>query len=119
MSFAPPNHPTVAFKSVTDQLLLVHDNVLGLSVLFNPATFLPYMSSSLDNHPLFGLSTYDILLTNYTRIGGVLLLTRPETILHYHHFISDYVVSQVLVNPSFNAAFDFDPLSDRLALKRI
>ncbi|KAH7384600.1 hypothetical protein BKA66DRAFT_462501 [Pyrenochaeta sp. MPI-SDFR-AT-0127] len=94
----------------------VHDHVLDISVLFHPGTFLPYVIRSLDNHPLFGPSTYDLLLTNYTRVDGIQFPTRFTTVLNNHHFIGDYTVAQVLVNPSLDAAVFAAP-ANRSALQ--
>ncbi|PVH69972.1 hypothetical protein DL98DRAFT_621263 [Cadophora sp. DSE1049] len=82
----------------------VHDNVLNLSVIFDPESHLPLIIRALDYHPLFGPSTYDLLLKNYTRVNGISYPTRFQTILNNKHLIMDYEVRQVLVNPLLNTA---------------
>lgn len=88
-------------KNICTWLLIhiVHDYTLGISVLFHPESYLPYVIRSLDAHPLFGLSSYDLLLNNYTRVNGIAFPMRYTTILNNNKFIGDYKVGEVLVNP--------------------
>jgi hypothetical protein len=77
---------------------------LEVSVIFDQENNRPWIIRSLDDHPIFGPSTYDLVLKNYTQVDGILYPTRIQTILNNKHLIMDYEIGQILANPTFDAA---------------
>ncbi|KAH7124881.1 hypothetical protein B0J13DRAFT_598944 [Dactylonectria estremocensis] len=84
------------------KLPAVHDRNLGLSVVFDIESYLPYIVRSTTNHSIFGSSTYDLLLTDYISVEGILFPTRIKTILNRRRLLGDYRVEHIVVNPTID-----------------
>ncbi|KXH33025.1 hypothetical protein CSIM01_05160 [Colletotrichum simmondsii] len=83
----------------------VHDDTLDLTVLFDPATNLPYIIRSYEDHPFFGESTHDLLVHDYAEVSGVQIPQRFKTIYNGKHLIGDYRADQTIVNDSLPSDF--------------
>ncbi|KAG0651567.1 hypothetical protein D0Z07_1494 [Hyphodiscus hymeniophilus] len=90
-------------------LLSVFDPVLNLSIIFDPDTHLPYIIRSFEDHLVFGPSTSDLMVYNYTSIDGVMFPRRFKIVYNNVHLLADFLVESIDVNPSFPAGF-FDGL---------
>ncbi|KAH7116419.1 hypothetical protein EDB81DRAFT_668834 [Dactylonectria macrodidyma] len=83
----------------------VHDESIGLTILFHPDTKLPYIIRSYEDHPFFGPSTHDLLVYNYVEVDGVEFPRRFKTIYNNKHVIADYAADQVLSNLELEEGF--------------
>ncbi|KAM0321460.1 hypothetical protein ACHAQA_010107 [Verticillium albo-atrum] len=84
----------------------VHDAVLGLSVIFDPATDLPYIIRSYESHGVLGQSTQDLVVQSYTTVSDVKFPTRLKSVYNGYNVISDFIVRDVLVNSVTSTAFE-------------
>ncbi|KAH7402739.1 hypothetical protein BKA66DRAFT_564639 [Pyrenochaeta sp. MPI-SDFR-AT-0127] len=85
------------------QLKGVHDENLGITVLFDPQTNLPNIIRSYEQHPFFGPSTHDLAVSNYIVVNGVQLPRRFKTIYNNKHLIGDYRADEVLANSQISS----------------
>jgi hypothetical protein len=87
--------------------------MLNLTVIFDPTTNLPFIIRSYEHHPVFGICTSDIQLSNYTSIDGVMFpqrfLTIYNTPLESNSVLEDFLVEHIEINPAFPQNF-FDGL---------
>ncbi|KAL0930640.1 metallo-beta-lactamase superfamily protein [Colletotrichum truncatum] len=83
----------------------VHDNELGLTVLFDPNSNRPYIIRSYENHPFFGASTHDLLVYDYIEVSGVQFPQRFKTIYNGKHLIGDYRADEVVANAELASDF--------------
>ncbi|KAK1710317.1 uncharacterized protein BDZ83DRAFT_724054 [Colletotrichum acutatum] len=83
----------------------VHDDTLELTVLFDPATNLPYIIRSYEDHPFFGESTHDLLVHDYAEVNGVQIPRRFKTIYNGKHLVGDYRADQTIINGSLSSDF--------------
>ncbi|RSL96332.1 hypothetical protein CDV31_013510 [Fusarium ambrosium] len=83
----------------------IYDHNLELAVMFDPDSNLPYMIRSYENHPIFGPSTNDLLMMNYTSIQGVQFPRQFKTIYNNQHLLSNYIADEVIVNPGLDPTF--------------
>ncbi|KUL83281.1 hypothetical protein ZTR_09152 [Talaromyces verruculosus] len=87
------------------QLPAVHDNILNLTVIFDANTTLPYIIRSYEDHGIYGPSTNDLMLYNYTSVNGVMYPRRFHTIYNEQHILMDYLVDTVVVNATLDPGF--------------
>ncbi|KAH7159271.1 hypothetical protein DER46DRAFT_508618 [Fusarium sp. MPI-SDFR-AT-0072] len=87
------------------KLPAVHDKTLDLTVLFDSDTKLPYIIRSYEDHGIYGKSTQDLLVYNYTSIDGIKFPGRFKTIYNKQHILMDYQVDRVIVNPHLDPQF--------------
>lgn len=98
--------------SQVEFIAIEHDEI-GLSILVDDTTFLPYKIRSSEYHWTFGNSTSDLLLSNYTAIpissnsvsGKVLLPHRMQTIYNSDVVLEDFKADTIQVNPVFGNDF--------------
>ena len=83
----------------------VHDSTLDLTMIFDPATNLPYIIRSTEDHYVFGPSTSDFLVYNYTSEAGVMFPRHFKTIYNDQYLLEDFIVSEVSANPTFPTDF--------------
>ncbi|KAF5018931.1 hypothetical protein F66182_9073 [Fusarium sp. NRRL 66182] len=76
----------------------VHDESTGIVVLLDSDTYLPHIVRSYSDHPIFGPSTYDLLVYNYTEVEGVQFPQRFKSIVNNKHVTAEYVADQILIN---------------------
>ncbi|KAL7916698.1 hypothetical protein GGI35DRAFT_485828 [Trichoderma velutinum] len=88
----------------------VHDHSLNLTVLFDPETYLPYAVRAYENHRIFGPSTNDYILTNYTVVDGVKIPQTVHTLYNEENLLFHTIRDAITINPPFEAGY-FDGLS--------
>jgi hypothetical protein len=87
---------------------------LQMTLVLNDTTMLPYMMRSYESHAIFGLSTNDIVFSDYRPVklhGNISLLLphRFQTVYNSKDVIEDFVVESIALNPVFPPDF-FAPL---------
>lgn len=83
---------------------------MNITVIFDPTTNLPrYIRSYEDNH-VFGPSTSDLHVYNYTTVQGVSFPQNVKQIYNDGATLQDFLIYGIEVNPSF-APGTFDGLS--------
>lgn len=87
----------------------VNDKKLNLTVMFNASSNLPHIIHSYQSHPIYGPSTYDLQIPNYTRVNGVMFLQRFQWIydnpLGSDAVLKDVLVEHIDINPTFGPSF--------------
>lgn len=83
---------------------------LGLILLFDPTTGLPHAVRSLEDHVIYGLSTNDLVFTNWTSTVikdnlSFLLPHRLQTVYNTLYVLEDIMIDSVMMNPSFPGDF--------------
>ncbi|KAF2170390.1 hypothetical protein M409DRAFT_51437 [Zasmidium cellare ATCC 36951] len=83
---------------------------LGLTLLFDLATKLPYAVRSLENHVVYGPSTSDLVFTNFQpseiRNGSSIKLPlRLQTVYNSMYVLEDILLDSITVNPAFPSGF--------------
>ena len=79
----------------------LNDAGLELSLIMDPTTHLPYAVRSHEQHQIFGNSTSDLVLTNYSSVGELLLPHRLQTVYNSDDVLEDFIADTVTVNPDF------------------
>lgn len=87
----------------------VTDDYLKITVAFNPTTYLPYVIRSYENHLIFGNSSSDIVVYNYTSVNGVQFPRRIKLMYNEDNMLIDTLIDSIEVNPNFPSGF-FDGL---------
>ena len=87
----------------------VRDSVLGLTVLFDPITNLPYVIRAYENHAIFGNSTNDLLVYNYTTVNGMKFPERVKVYYNQANLLVDALFDKPTLNPPLSTGF-FDGL---------
>lgn len=87
------------------------DHVHNLTVIFEPTTNLPYLVRAYEDHFIFGPSTNDLVLYNYTVVEGLAFPRRIKIMYNEQHMLFDSIIGHVDVNPSFPVGY-FDGLSE-------
>ena len=81
---------------------------LNLTLVINDN--LPYMIRSYEQHKIFGNSTSDVIFSNYSTFGSVLLPRRIQTVYNTFNMVEDFFVDNISINPSWPADY-FEPQS--------
>jgi hypothetical protein len=90
----------------------VTDKSLNITVIFDPESFLPYLVRSYEDHLIFGRSTNDYVLTNYTEIGGIKFPRLVQIMYNENSLLLHSLRDTITINPTFNVGFfDGIPLS--------
>lgn len=79
----------------------VYDSSLNLTVIFDPETSLPYIIRAPENHLIYGPSTSDFLLTNYTTVAEMKFPQNVGLVYNQKNLIFQSLRDIVTVNPSF------------------
>lgn len=91
----------------------VTDNSLNLTVIFDPTTYLPYLIRAYEDHHIFGTSSNDFVVYNYTSVGGVQFAHRVKVMYNDELMLLDTIYDAVEVNPSFPSRyFEGIPVSE-------
>lgn len=77
------------------------DASLAITVAFKPDTFLPYVVRSYEDHQIFGKSTSDYVLYNYTTVEGLLFPQRIKLMYNEDSMLIDTLIDTIKVNPTF------------------
>jgi hypothetical protein len=85
----------------------VHDYELDLTIAFDPATMLPHTIRSFEDHAIFGPTTSDIRLFNYTEVKGMQVPGHRLVLYNGTSVVEETIFSNVILNPEFsNDYFD-------------
>lgn len=81
---------------------------LDVTIIFDPSSHLPYIIRSYEDNHVFGPSTSDLQIYNYTSVDGIMF---PQSFQWIYNgaVLEDYLVSDITVNPDFPADY-FDGL---------
>lgn len=82
-----------------------------MTVLFDPDTYLPHIIRVYEDHHIFGNSTSDFVVYNYTTVAGVKFPRRFKLLYNEDNLLIDFLIDNIDVNPSFPAGF-FDGLPE-------
>jgi glyoxylase-like metal-dependent hydrolase (beta-lactamase superfamily II) len=87
-----------------------------LSLIINATSHKPYKIRSWENHPTFGKSTNDLLLSNYSKVSfddnsalSLQLPYRLQTVYNSSTVLEDVKLDSIAINPAIKAGF-FDPV---------
>jgi hypothetical protein len=83
----------------------VRDASLNVTVIFDPDTFLPYLVRSYEDHLIFGNSTSDFVLTNYSEVQGLKFPQTVQLMYNQNSLIQHTIRDTITVNPSFAPNF--------------
>jgi hypothetical protein len=92
----------VSYPSITD-------TSLNLTAILDPNTKLPYIIRAYEDHYIYGHSTNDFVVYNYTSIGGLQLPRRVKYMYNEENMLFDSIIGDVQINPSYPKGF-FDGL---------
>lgn len=94
---------TVEYQYI--KLPALTDGLLNLTVIFDAHTNLPYVVRAVEDNKLFGTSNNDLVLHNYTTVGGLQLPQRMK--IHYNEqtVLLDVLTNPPKVNPTFPTSF--------------
>jgi hypothetical protein len=91
----------------------VTDSNLNLTVIFDPETYLPYLIRAYEDHHVFGKSSNDFVVYNYTSVAGVQIPRRIKIMYNDQHMLLDSIYDTIEANPSFPSGyFDGIPVSE-------
>ncbi|KAK7408439.1 hypothetical protein QQX98_009366 [Neonectria punicea] len=98
------------------EMVSVHDSDLGLTVIFDPSSNLPYIVRTSENHAIYGASTFDLYLTNYKSVDGLKFPHQVQSVYNtssqnLNAVIEDYMIEQITPNPDFSSSY-FDGISE-------
>lgn len=83
----------------------------SLNLTLVVANNLPYMVRSFEQHKIFGPSTSDVIFSNYSSFGSVLLPQRFQTVYNTFNMVEDFFIDNFRINPSWSADY-FNPSSN-------
>lgn len=89
----------------------ITDPGLNITVAFRPDTFLPYLIRSYENHSIYGRSSNDYVVSNYTTVAGVKFPRRIKVVYNEDNLLVDTLIGDVKINPPFPLGF-FDGLPE-------
>lgn len=82
--------------------------MLDVTIIFDPSSNLPYIIRSYEDHNIFGPSTSDLQVYNYTSVNGIMFPQRFVSIYN-DAVLEDFLVTHIFVNPDFPTDY-FDGL---------
>lgn len=91
-------HETGPFPAVTD-------HSLNITVIFDPETFLPYLIRSYEDHLIFGNSTNDYVLTNYTETSGMMFPRLVQIMYNENSLLLHSLRDTITINATFTDGF--------------
>lgn len=97
----------------------MYDPSLNLTIVFDPATNFPYIIRTIEQHPIYGECTNDLVLTNYKKENrtGLYFPSYIQTVYNASSTnldatLEDFYVESVITNPQFpEDFFDGIPLN--------
>ena len=85
------------------------DAYLNITVAFDSKTFLPHIVRAYEDHHIFGNSTSDFILYNYTAVAGVQIPRRIKLMYNEDNLLVDALIGDIEANPKFSQGY-FDGL---------
>lgn len=83
----------------------ITDSSLNLTVIFDRKTYLPSRIRAYEDHPILGRSTNDIVLYNYTTVGGVAFAQNVKLLYNEDLMLQEIYLDTFAINPSLEANF--------------
>ena len=83
----------------------IHDWSTNLTVIFDPNTYLPSRVRAYEDHQIFGPSTSDYLLYNYTELNRVQFPRNIKLLYNEDLMLQEILVDSIDLNPQFPAGF--------------
>lgn len=83
----------------------VTDTDLNITIAFRPDTFLPYIIRSYEYHDIFGKSSNDFVIYNYTEVAGVQFPRRIKIVYNEDNLLLDTLIDTIEVDPKFPSEF--------------
>ena len=83
----------------------ITDSSTNLTIIFDPDTYLPSRIRAYENHQIFGPSTSDILLYNYTKIEGVSFARNIKLLYNEDLLLQEMLYDSITVNPELSSDF--------------
>lgn len=80
------------------------DTVTNITVILDPQTFLPTRIRAYEDHQIFGLSTNDFLVYNYTEVNGIQFPLNVR-VLYNDKMLIEMLTDSITANPTFDANF--------------
>lgn len=91
----------------------ITDESRNLTVILEPVTMLPYIIRAYEDHSIYGPSTNDFVVYNYTSLEGLQLPRRVKYMYNEVNMLFDSIIGDVQINPPFPSGyFDGLPLAD-------
>ena len=87
------------------------DTSRNLTVIFDPETYLPSRIRAYENHQIFGQSTSDVLLYNYTEIHGVQFARNMKLLYNEDLMLQEMLLDSITANPTLPSDF-FDEIPE-------
>ena len=81
------------------------NSALNLTVVFDPDTYLPTRVRAYENHKIFGPSTNDILLYNYTEIQGTHFARNVKLLYNEDLMLQEMLFDSITINATFPSNF--------------
>lgn len=81
------------------------DPDLNITIAFRPDTFLPYIIRSYEDHDIYGKSSNDFVVYNYTEVAGVQFPRRIKLVYNEDSLLLDTLIDTVDINPNFPSDF--------------
>ena len=78
---------------------------LNITIGFQPHSYLPSIIRSYEDHHIYGLSTSDFKVYNYTTVSGVKFPRRIKLYYNENNLVLDTIYDKVKVNPQFAGDF--------------
>lgn len=98
---------TIKERYTLATFVAIEASELGLILLLDGNTGLPHAVRSLEDHVIYGSSTNDLVLTNFTAVTikpelTILLPQRLQTVYNILYVLEDILVDSISMNPSFS-----------------
>lgn len=112
---------TVVEPNTKNRLSAIESKKIGLTLLLNEKSRLPYKVRSVEHHPTFGNTTSDLLLSNYSSVavsGTPHYLRLPQqlqTLYSSEVILEEFRADSININPVLDSDF-FLPTADAHAL---
>jgi hypothetical protein len=78
---------------------------LNLTVIFDPTTYLPSRIRAYEDHPIFGPSTSDIVLYNYTIVSGMSFAQNMKLLYNEDLMLQEIYLDTFTINPTLPSDF--------------
>lgn len=83
----------------------ITDSSLNITVIFDPDTYLPARVRAHEDHAIFGPSTNDVVLNNYTNANGVSLAQNVKLLYNDDLMLQEIYFDSFKMNPSVPSDF--------------
>jgi hypothetical protein len=96
-----PNLEALTITSHGLKYPALRDAYLSITVAFDPVTYLPHIIRAYEAHKIYGNSTNDFVVYNYTTINNVKFPQRIKLLYNEDSLLQDLLIDTIEVNPTF------------------